>query len=412
MKEFDVIVIGSGASGMIAAIEAKKRGNDVCILERLSKVGKKILATGNGKCNLSNLSLKENDYRSEVPTFPYDVLKSHKVKDTLQYFEQLGILWFDKDGYVYPRSEQATSIVNALELKLQALSVPIFCEQEVENISYKKGKFHIVCTTKEKFIASECILATGGKAQEKLGSNGSGYELAKSFGHSIVPVIPALTALHTTFSGIKSWGGIRATCGVTIYSDGKKIAMEKGEVQFTNYGISGIPVFQISRYATHSLYRKKRVEVELDFYQEGTKRELEQLICSLCNQCSYKNIRELLEGIFSKKLVPIFLQQSKIKDTLRCKEIKKHHIQAIVEIVKQLRIVICNSNDFSQAQICAGGVSVAEINYKTMESKLQKGLYLVGELVDVDGTCGGYNLQWAWTSGYVAGNSVKGKEKQ
>ena len=372
MNVFDVVVIGGGASGLVSAIEVAKKGLSVCIIERLSKIGKKILATGNGRCNMTNLALKESDYRSEKEEFPYEVLKQFSALDALHYFEELGIIWKEENGYVYPRSEQATAVVSALELKIQSLNVEVLC-----------------------------------KAQPKLGSDGSGYELAKQLGHRIIPIIPALTGLHTEHPATKQWAGVRAKGRLTCLVNGKQVASEQGEIQFTNYGVSGVPTFQISRYATHALKRKKAVEMVIDFYSECAKQEFQQQLFWLLENCYYKNIRELLEGIFSKKLVPVFLKEAGIKDTLHCDRIVKTDVERMVDVIKAFPIVITGSNDFEQSQVCAGGVSVEEVEKTTLESKLVKGIYLTGELLDVDGTCGGYNLQWAWTTGYLAGNEVQ-----
>lgn len=407
MNVFDVVVIGGGASGLVSAIEVAKKGLSVCIIERLSKIGKKILATGNGRCNMTNLALKESDYRSEKEEFPYEVLKQFSALDALHYFEELGIIWKEESGYVYPRSEQATAIVSALELKIQSLNIEVLCDRQVIKIEPVKNGFCIKLKEGERIYGGQCILATGGKAQSKLGSDGSGYELAKQLGHRIIPIIPALTGLHTEHPATKQWAGVRAKGRLTCLVNGKQVASEQGEIQFTNYGISGVPTFQISRYATHALKRKKVVEMVIDFYSECAKQEFQQQLFWLLENCYYKNIRELLEGIFSKKLVPVFLKEAGIKDTLHCDRIVKTDVERMVDVIKAFPIVITDSNDFEQSQVCAGGVSVEEVEKTTLESKLVKGVYLTGELLDVDGTCGGYNLQWAWTTGYLAGNAVQ-----
>lgn len=412
MNRFEVMIIGGGASGLIAAIEAAKRGFSVCVIERLQKVGKKLLATGNGRCNMTNLAIHKNDYRSKNIEFPYQVLQKFSPTDTLAYFEELGVLSKDEKGYVYPRNEQATTVVSALELKLQSFNIPIYYEKEVMQIQKTSDGFYAVLQDNSKVFGKYCVLAAGGKAQEKLGSNGSGYQLAKKFGHTIVPVVPALTGLHTSHKAISKWAGVRAKAGVSCKVDGKVVIKEQGEIQFTNYGISGVPTFQISRFATYGLQEKKKVEVMIDFASEYTKEELQQLIQRLLLQCSYKNIRELLEGIFSKKLVPILLSEANIVETTRSAQIKQTQIKQLISIIKSFALPIIGCNSFEQAQVCAGGVSVLEINPCTLESKKVKGLYIIGELLDVDGTCGGYNLQWAWASGYIAGNAMPKKIKK
>ncbi len=407
MKLYDSMIIGGGAAGLLTAIRAAERGLSVCVIEQMAKIGKKILATGNGRCNMTNLSVKEQDYRGDDPQFAYDVLEKFSVKETLDFFESIGIVWKEENGYVYPRSEQATSVVSALELKLQSLGVDIFCDQKV--VSLQKEGDIFICETeqKERFLAYQCVIATGGKAQPKLGSDGKGYELAKQFGHTVTVVVPALTGLHTSHKGIKQWAGVRAKGGISCLVDGAVVMEEEGEIQFTNYGISGVPTFQISRYATKMLQKGRKVEVMINFYREKSFVEFLNLLEKLSNCCDYKNIRELLEGIFSKKLVPIFLQEANIKETLHCKEMTKEQRNRLCFIIQNFKIPIVGFNSFEQCQVCAGGVVTKEICRNTMESLKIKNLYFVGEVVDIDGTCGGYNLQWAWTSGYLAGNSVQ-----
>lgn len=407
MNVFEVMIIGGGASGLVSAIEAAKRGLTVCVIEKLPKLGKKLLATGNGRCNMTNLQLQKDDYRSENPSFPYEVIQRFSAQHTLEYFEELGVLWKEEKGYVYPRNEQATTVLNALELKVQSLGISIFYEKKVIEIRCIEDGFDVKLDDGTHIFGGQCILATGGKAQPKLGSDGSGYQLAKKFGHTIVPVVPALTGLHTNHKAITKWAGVRAKAGLTCKIDKKIVFKEQGEVQFTNYGISGVPTFQVSRFATYGLERGRQVVIEIDFAFEYTKEQLLQLLEQLCRTCSYKNIRELLEGIFSKKLVPIFLKEVNLVETTRVHQLKKQQIEALVAVIKSFSLPITGCNSFEQAQVCAGGVSVLEVDVSAMESKKVKGLYLVGELLDVDGTCGGYNLQWAWASGYIAGNSVR-----
>ena len=408
MNTFEVIVVGGGASGLIAAIEIAKRGISVCIVERFAKLGKKILATGNGRCNMTNLQLHKEDYRSEKPDFPYQVLQQFSARDTLSYFEKLGVLWKDENGYIYPRSEQATTVVSALELKIQSLNIPIYYEKEVIKIAKKDGEFQLLCQDGTTMTGRHCVIATGGKAQPKLGSNGSGYELAKQLGHTIIPVVPALTGLHTNHWAISHWAGVRAKASIACVVDKKMVWKEQGELQLTNYGVSGVPTFQISRYATDGFERGKQVVVAIDFAWEYSKEELETLLERLLTSCSYKNIREVLEGVFSKKLVPIFLKEAKIVETTRANQIQSNQLHTLVMVIKNFELLITGSNSFDQAQVCAGGVSVEEIQAMSLQSKKVEGLYFAGEVLDVDGTCGGYNLQWAWASGYVVGNAILG----
>lgn len=401
----EIIVVGGGASGMVAAIAAASRGYKVRILERLLKVGKKILATGNGKCNLTNLQQHKNDYRGRESWFSKEVLQRFSVEDALHFFEELGLVWKEKDGYVYPWSEQATAVLTVLELKLQSLGVVMDCGKAVESIQQTRKGF-LIKTAEETYQTKVCILACGGRAQPKLGSDGSGYQLAHALGHSVYPAIPALTALHTSHLAKKEWGGVRVYGSVACLLNGKEIAKEEGELQLTNYGISGVPVFQISRYATEALYQKEKVQVQMDFFPKESQEMLQIQLKQLAKSCPYKNIRELLEGIFPKKLVPVFLAETGIKNTLRSFELREKEYKKLSAIIKSFMLSITDCNGFDQCQVCAGGVDVREVDPISLESQLVPNLYITGELLDVDGTCGGYNLQWAWATGFLAGNHI------
>lgn len=408
MKKSDVVVVGGGASGLTAAILAAARGYKVRVLERLPKCGKKILATGNGKCNMTNLREQKDSYRGRELSFSKEVLQCFSVGDALHFFEGLGLLWKERDGYVYPYAEQATAVLNALELKLQALRVPIDCSQTVKTINKTKKGF-LIETENEKYQAAACILACGGQAQPKLGSDGSGYTLARSLGHHVYPPIPALTALHTSHSAKKEWSGVRVQGKVLCFVNGKKVAKDQGELQLTAYGISGVPIFQISRYAAEGLFQKQKVRLQLDFFPEKTMEQFQADLIRLIKSCSYKNIRELLEGIFPKKLVPVFLKEAKLKNTLHGTEIREKDMQELCRCIKNFSLPITDCNGFEQCQVCAGGVDVREIHVHTMESMKVTNLYITGELLDIEGKCGGYNLQWAWATGWLAGQAVLSK---
>lgn len=405
-KKRQVIVIGAGASGLIAAITARENGMDVLIVERMPKPGKKILATGNGKCNISNEYMNQQCFRTSNEEFLSKVLPSFTVEDTKVFFNRLGLLLKDKDGYLYPVSEQATAVLQALLYKIRSLNISIDMDTEVISIK-KKGQTFLLQTKGKTYEADHVILSTGGKAYDKLGSNGSGYELAKSFGHSIIPVVPALTGLKTSLRCFKEWAGVRAKGKLSVFINGKFLVEEQGEIQFANYGISGVPTFQVSRFVTNALYTGKKVDIKLDLMPEFTIEELKSKLTSTIVMCSYKNVGELLEGFLPSKLIPYLIKTAGLSEENKVNQLKDQHITKLTDTIKGFMIPINGCNDFDQAQVCSGGVDTREINPETMESLKVKGLYLTGELLDVDGTCGGYNLQWAWTTGFIAGNSIR-----
>lgn len=387
MKKRQVVITGAGASGMMAAIMAARNGAAVTVLEQNEKPGKKICATGNGKCNFSNLVMPEDAYRGTHPEFVKDAFAQFSVKDTVEFFKELGIFPLDRNGYLYPRSNQAQSVVDVLCMEASHLGVKIKTNEQVTAIeTAKNGKKFQVLTKGWHYEADALILANGSKASSISGSDGSGYELAKKMGHRIIPVYPALTALKCKGPAFKTWAGVRTEGKVSLFINGKFHKSERGELQLTEYGISGIPVFQISTYAIRAVHEGEKAELRVDFLPELTEEETRELLHARKKACPYKNEKELLVGLFPEKLSKVLTSQ-------------KHLLSAI----KEFPLEVQDGMSFFQAQVCSGGVDTSQVNTHTMESKLCRNLYFAGELLDIDGTCGGYNLQWAWSSGVAAG---------
>lgn len=425
----EIIIIGGGAAGMVAAISAARNGAKVTILEHKEKLGKKILATGNGKCNYTNLHQSLDCYRSENLPFVQEVFSHFNEKNTIDFFKELGIYPKSRNGYLYPNSEQASSIVDVLMMELEHLHVTIQCNAEVLNIkpvkhgflietkigvaqskksgNGKKEKVVIVDSYDKTFTANKIIVTTGGKASSKLGSDGSGYRLMKQLGHSIIPVVPALVQLCADGDYFEKIAGIRCDVGLRVYIEDKMVASEEGELQLTNYGISGIPVFQISRYVAKALLNNQKSIVKIDFFPQLSLEELITVLRSRCKDCSYKSIEQSLVGLLNQKLITLFMEvvlggRNIVPSTMNEKKLEEL-LQRLALSMKTFDVRITDTNGFENAQICAGGVDTTQVSSETLESKVQSGMYLAGELLDVDGICGGYNLQWAWTSGYLAG---------
>ncbi|WP_461810140.1 BaiN/RdsA family NAD(P)/FAD-dependent oxidoreductase [Faecalimonas sp.] len=404
-----IVVIGGGASGLMASIIAARNGADVTILEHKEKIGKKILATGNGRCNFTNAYMNRECFRGENIKGISSVLKRFGTKDTLDFFSTLGVLPKDRNGYYYPKSNQASAIVDVLNMELKRQNVEIVCDSHVTAIT-KRKQFKITSST-GNYVADSVILATGGKATTSLGSDGSGYSLAKVFGHTISPVVPALVQLHGNGNFFKQISGVRSDAQISLYVDEKLLGEDIGEIQFTDYGISGIPVFQMSRFAAIALYEKKTPKVILDFFPEFSKEALTNFFKNRIEQNNEKKAGEFLVGLVNKKLIPILLRASGVRERTLISEVEKERLERLIDKCKGFEIEITKTNSFEQAQVCAGGVRLNEIDLGTMESLYEKGLYITGELLDVDGICGGYNLQWAWTTGYIAGeNAARGKK--
>lgn len=403
--KIDVLVVGGGASGLVAAIFAARAGARTAIIEHKDKIGKKILATGNGKCNYTNLVQTPECYRGSHPEFASFVLNEFNETDAIAFFRELGIMPKYKNGYVYPYSEQAASIVSVLAMELKRLNVTIVCNEHVSNIKRQKGCF-MIQTSDHVYEAKNVILATGGCASKAHGSDGSGYELAKSFGHKIIKPMPALTQLLSNAKFCKMISGVRLEAKVSLYSDNQTVSMEEGEVLFTNYGISGIPVFQISRYAAESVDKKRNTSLVLDFYPEFSEFELLGHMMERFRFGCHKTTEEVLTGMINQKLAYVILQEAKLNPEAPSKHVNEDGMKRIVKLLKGFKLTITGCNTFENAQVSAGGVDTDEVHEATLESKLVKNLYITGELLDIDGTCGGYNLQWAWSTGAIAGRNV------
>lgn len=397
-----IIIIGAGASGLTAAYFAAKNQAKVTILEHTSKAGKKILVTGNGKCNLTNMVQTPEDYRGKEPEFGYELLKYFSVEDTLSYMEELGIATKEKRGYVYPRSETAVTVRQKLLQKCLALGVNIVYDVKADEIKKEKGKF-FVTTNQGSYEGDACILATGSQAAPKTGSDGSGYILAKSLGLKIVKPLPALVQLCAEDKICKEASGVRCEVMADLYIQGEHKISNQGELQITEYGLSGIIMMQISRYAVEALERRKQVQIGLDFFPEMTESELAKKLYQYMTQAKEETLLEVLEGFLNYKLAFGLLCQMGIGKKKRAKDADGSFAGDMAHFLKNYMVEINGYRGFEQAQVCQGGVDTSQIQQDTMEVKEMKGLYVVGELLDVDGNCGGYNLQFAWGSGAAAG---------
>lgn len=409
-----IVIVGGGASGLAAAITAARKGCQVTVLEHKERPGKKILATGNGRCNLTNLRLDpDTGYRGGTPGFAASVLSKVTVEETLAFFEDMGLPVRDRDGYVYPRSAQAAAVADTLILEAEHLGARLLCGVHVRQVEQRKnGAFLVRAASPEGDvnIPADCvILATGSKAAPATGSDGSGYGLAEALGHTVIPPLPALVQLICRGKVFRQLAGIRAEGEVRLYLDGTLAAGDRGELQLTDYGISGIPVFQVSRYASVGLAEGRTVEAELDFWPDREESQVLSFLKRRRDRLPYRTGEEFLTGLFAKKLGCVLLSSSGISLTDPAGQIPDRKLERLAGQIKAFPAQITGTKSFDSAQICCGGVSVDQVDPATMESRLVPGLYLTGELLDIDGICGGYNLQWAWSTGILAGRSAAGR---
>ncbi len=397
-----IAIIGGGASGMMAAITAAGHGAEVTVYEGKDRLGKKILATGNGKCNYTNLVQEDSCYRGTDASFSKAVRSAFPVEKTLEFFKEIGIEPKYRNGYVYPNSEQAASVADALVMELRAKKVTVVHEQ-VYSVKYADGTF-LVKSEQNPAEYDRVILCCGSPAGMKNPKEFSGYQLAERLGHHCTPLIPALVQLKCREKWFKTVSGVRTEGVIAVLENGKKLAEEKGELLFAEYGLSGIPVFQVSRFAGEALNRGSLVSCRLDILPGYTKEELEALLVKRLETLKNRTAEELLVGLLNHKLNYILLKELGIDPVADSKKVfYPENLKRLAALYKGLECQVTELNPFANAQVCAGGVATAEIVPETMESNIIPGLFFAGELVDVDGTCGGYNLQWAWSSGYAAG---------
>ena len=405
-----VAVIGGGASGMMAAVTAASEGARVILLEHKDRIGKKILSTGNGRCNFTNIHQEPICYHSEDPLFPWEVVERFNAQAVISFFFQLGVYSKNRNGYIYPNSDQASAVLDAFRMELDRLKVEIRTGVECREIRPGKKGFTVL-TDQGPVRADRVILCAGSKAAPTTGSDGSGYDLAKMLGHRILPVLPALTALKCEEKFFKSIAGVRANGSVSIWSGGECIAKDTGEIQLTDYGISGIPVFQVSRYASKLLYEKKETDAVLDFMPDFTKTQTDAFLRARAKTRPDKSAEMFLIGLFHKKLCDLWIRLSEIPRQRKAGELTEDEIARLTSLIKEFRVRVRETNPYDKAQVCCGGVDTREVDPETLESVYVPGIYFAGEILDVDGMCGGYNLTFAWASGYVAGKAASGADQ-
>lgn len=396
----DLIIVGGGAAGLTAAIKAKDLGLDVCILEATDRIGKKILTTGNGRCNISNNCICEpfSNYHSNNSMFFENALKSFSTKDTEEFFLFLGLPWTElKDGKLYPQSLQASSVVDIFKMAIEDRDIPIYYETKVKTIDKKKQ--FIINTSNDDFKCNNLLICTGGKSAPKTGSDGSGYTLVKNFGHKITPLLPGIVQLKLNYNSLKAISGVKFDGYATLISNNKEIRKDFGEILFTDYGISGPPILQLSSHASIALNKKENVKIVVDMMPNHTKDDLHNFLEGHFAIFNHRPVINSLVGIIHKKLIPILLRESGITNLhMPCYELEWQQKRKLLDLLKNWEFDCTDTNGFNSAQVTVGGVDTKDVNSSSLESKLVPNLFFAGEVLDVHGDCGGFNLQWAWSS--------------
>ena len=397
MHQKRVIIVGGGASGMMAALSARKQGAEVTILERNHKLGKKILATGNGRCNFTNVDANPHDYNH--PDFVNQVFEQFSVSKTIYFFKQMGIYpKIEDEGKTYPLSEQASSINFLFEEEIKKEKIHVIYDAFVKKISKNRDVFEI-STENETYVADKLIISTGGMALPQSGSDGSGYELAQSFGHHLTDIYPSLVKLTLDSPYLKHLDGVKFKGTVELIYNHQAIQSEFSDVLFTKYGISGPGILQISRKANALINQNQEVWIKVIILNYIQKLDVIERMKEMKN----REIKHFLTGLIHQKLIDSILKEIHVPKDKILQDLTKQESRDLLTILFDWRFKVTGSKDFIDAQVTAGGILLDEVNPQTLESKLVKNLFFSGEILDIDALCGGFNLQWAWSSGYVAG---------
>lgn len=404
-EKTDILVAGSGASGMIAAITAARNGARVLVIERMRRVGKKLLATGNGRCNLSNTNCSIDKYHGNDPGFAFGAIDAFGVDPTLDFFDELGIVaCIEDDGKVFPASYQASSVLDVLRYEMDKLGIEVICDKRVQKILSTNSGLRCVCTDETTYSCKKVIIAQGGKSSPNLGSNGGGYKIAKDLGHKIIDLYPALVQVKLDAPFLKRLKGLKFEGRVEVRVDGEPQRSEKGEILCTDYGISGPPVLQISRIVGEAVERNKEVTIHIDILPELSIELVSSLVKRRIENDPQKPTDFSFIGLLHKRLIPVILQEAGLKEHQDpCGKLTRKDVENIVSKMKDWPLKCIGTRSWMDSQVTAGGIDTSAVDRNTLESRLAPGVYFCGEVLDIDGDCGGYNLQWAWSSGYVAG---------
>lgn len=392
-------IIGGGASGMAAALAAAENQEvQVILMERQTRVGRKLLSTGNGRCNLTNLHAKDGGYHGSAPEFTRYAISQFPPEAALQWFRSLGLLTVAEDsGRVYPYSDQANSVVDVLRFGLEQPNITVKLGFEVEKVKKTPNGFRVEAKG-ETVECDRLIVACGGLAGTKLGGSMSGYKLLRALGHSCTKLRPTLVQLKSGWAGCSSLKGVRANCRAEILHNGEKTAESTGQLQFTEYGLSGPVIFEISRDVCQGGGDWK---CRLDFLPEVSANDLRGELTR--RRETNLPVSELLTGILHNRLGRVLTQSAGLAPNAPIRELSDWEIGQAVSAVKALEVSLTEPMGMDSAQVTAGGIVTSEFDETTMQSRLVPGLYACGEVLDIDGDCGGYNLQWAWSSGRLAG---------
>ncbi len=404
----NIAIIGGGVSGMIAAITAAKCGSQVTIFEHMPRIGKKLLFTGNGRCNISNVDMDSVHFHGGDHEKIEAILSACPQEETLKFFEELGLYIIEKNGYMYPFCEQASAVLDVLRFAIRDMGIDVFTDTNIKLIEMQK--MFIITTERGQLEFERLILCCGSSANRNTGSDGSGYNIATKLGHNIIKPLPALTSLVCDDEFFPSLSGIRTMATVSLFSiddkeDSKILGKEYGQLQFTKSGISGICVFNLSHMAVKSIDLERPVKAMIDLLPDISWGQIGTFIRERISRMESRPAEEFFAGLLAKPLGICICKRCAIDLKRQCGSISDEEITDLCKMIKEFEANVVSSGDFETAQVCQGGVDLDEIS-ETLESKIVPGLCFAGEILDVNGDCGGYNLQWAASSGILAGKGA------
>jgi len=401
-----MIIIGAGAAGLCAAITVAREGRKVTLLEQNSKIAKKILVSGNGKCNIDNRYIDNKRFHSQDQKFIEEVLNGYGYKSVESFFTSIGLELIEgKEGKMFPMSLQSSSVVELLEYEAKRVGVQIVCDCAVTSINKEDDTF-ILETTQGIKTCEKLLIASGSPAAPQLGGSNSGYAFATKMGHTLIPRHPSLVQLCSEETWVKECAGVKVAGVAKLYANGEYITEKEGDLLFTNYGISGLAILDLSREVSIRLANYDYCELNLDLLPELSKEKLTNLLLKRIKEGSDKPLSLWLQGVINKKLIPIIVEQSKCKAKLE-KDLNRKEINKIVHTIKNLKLSINDTKGFAGAEVATGGINTTEVNAKTMESKLVPNLFFAGEILDVDGDRGGFNFHFAWVTGMRAALEIR-----
>jgi len=402
---YDILIIGGGASGLVAAITAKRTSPEctVAIAEKNPRVLRKLLATGNGRCNLTNEYITSGRYHGEDTGFVNAALASFGTAETLAFFDALGVptVTLEKSR-VYPMSLQAASVADALRFEAERLGVVFLTDCAVTSASGTAGSFTIVCAEGQRLRAKKCIVASGGCAAPDLGADKSGYGILLGFGHGCTRISPALCALKTEKSIVHGLQGIKLDAAVSLWAGAKRVGANRDELLFTDQGLSGTVIFELS--VLWHEYQDKPLTLQMDFLPDLSPEDLLAILRKRREQLAHLTTEHFMNGLIHKKLGQALTKQAGVeKLSLSVRDLTDAQLASLTRCLKEFTVAVTGTTGFRAAQVTAGGVRTDSFDPETLESRLVPGLYACGEVLDVHGDCGGFNLHWAWASGAVAG---------